>query len=62
MKQYQSIAQMLIGIGAVILLISFQSQLINTTKSGLSWYQIVGVFIGVAAITTGICIYLRIKG
>lgn len=62
MKQYQSIAQMLIGIGAVILLISFQSQLINTTKSGLSWYQIVGVFIGVATITTGICIYLRIKG
>jgi len=62
MKQYQSIAQMLIGIGAVILLIYFQSQLINTTKSGLSWYQTVGVFIGIAAITTGICIYLRIKG
>ena len=62
MKEYKSIAQMLIGIGAVILLISFQSQLINTTKSDLSWYQIVGVFIGVAAITTGICIYLRIKG
>ncbi|RLA92178.1 MAG: hypothetical protein DRG25_06705 [Deltaproteobacteria bacterium] len=62
MKQYQSIAQMLIGIGAVILLICFQSQLINTTKSGLSWHQTIGVFIGVAAITTGICIYLRIKG
>ena len=61
MEEFKTIALILIGIGLVSLLLSFQSKLLNPGETDFSWVQIGSIFFGIASITTGIIILLKTK-